>query len=76
MLLPIGYTFLCIFCTIFLFFAKIEKIARMDNDYDYIDLSDPVDSASISSIVHREYYVVGVHCHPNSVWFPSIDNIF
>ena len=48
----------------------------MDNDSDYIDLSDPVDPVSISSIVHPECSVVDVLCHPDSVWFPSIGNIF
>ena len=45
----------------------------MNNDSDYIDLSDPVDSFFISSIVHPEYSVVGVSQNPDSVWFPSID---
>ena len=44
----------------------------MNNDYDYIDLSDPVDSFSISSIVHLEFSVVGVSQNPDSFWFPSI----
>ena len=46
------FYFLCIFCTIFLFFAKIDKMARIDNDSDYIDLSEPVDLVSISFVVY------------------------
>ena len=45
---------------------------KMNNDSDYIDLSDPVDSFFISSVVHPEYSVVGVSQNPDSVWFPSI----
>ena len=76
MLLPIGSTLLCIFCTIFLFFAKIEKMAPMNNDSDQIDFSDPVDPVFVSSVVHPECSVVDLLCHPDSVWFPSIGNIF
>ena len=57
----------------FLSFTKIEKMARMNNASDYIDLSDPVYSVFISSVVHPECSVVGVPFHPDSIWFPSID---
>ena len=46
---------------------------RLNNDSDNIDLSDPVDSFSISSIVHPECSVVGVFCNPDYVWIPSTD---
>ena len=52
-----------------MFFAKIEKMAGMNNASDYIDLSEPVYSVFISSVVHTECSVVGVPCHPDSVWF-------
>ena len=48
-------------------------MARTDHDSDCIDLTDPVDSLSISSVVHPECSVVGVPFHPDSIWFPSID---
>ena len=48
----------------------------MNNDYEIIELSDPVDSFSILSIVHPECSVVGVSCYPDSVWIPSTGNLF
>ena len=74
MLFFINFKMLCIFicCCLsvllfvhffhffFLILAKIGKMARMGNNSDYIDLSDPVDSVSISSVVHSECSVVGV----------------
>ena len=47
---------------------------RMNNDYENIELSDPVDSFSISSVVHPECSDVGVSCDPDSVWIPSAGN--
>ena len=47
---------------------------QMNNNSDYIDLSDPVGSFSISYVVHPEFYVVGVACNPDSVWIPSVGN--
>ena len=49
---------------------------RMNNDYGSIELSDPVDSFSISSVVHPKCSVVGVSCDPDSVWIPSPGNCF
>ena len=49
---------------------------RMNNEYENIELSDPVDSFSISSIVNSECSDVGVSCDPDSVWIPSIGNFF
>ena len=49
---------------------------RLNNDSDNIDVSDPVDYFSISSVVHLECYVVGVSCNPDSVWIPSTGNCF
>ena len=46
---------------------------RMDNEYEYIELSNPVDSFSISSVVHPECSDVCVSCDPDSVWIPSTD---
>jgi len=43
----------------------------MNNEYENIELNDPVDSFSISSIVNPECYDVGVSCDPDSVWIPS-----
>ena len=51
-------------------------MVRMNNDSDYIDLSDPVDSFSISSVVHLECSVVGGSQNRDSVSFPSIDLFF
>ena len=44
---------------------------RIDNEYGNIELSDPVDSFSISSIVNPEYSDVGVSYDPYSAWIPS-----
>ena len=49
---------------------------RMNNEYENIELSDPVDSFSISSIVHPGCSVVGVSCDPDSVRIPSTGNFF
>ena len=49
---------------------------RMYNEYRNIELSGPVDSISISSVVNSEYYEVGVSCNPDSVWIPSTGNLF
>ena len=73
MLFFINFKMLCIFtccCLSILLFCAFEKMARMDNDSDYIGLIDPVDLVSISSVVHPECSVVGVPCHPDSVCFP------
>ena len=48
----------------------------MDNEYGNIELSDPVDSFSISSIVNPDCSDVGVSCDPDSVWIPSIGIFF
>ena len=44
----------------------------MNNDSENIDLSDPVDSFAISSVVHPECSVVGISCNPDSVWIQVI----
>ena len=49
---------------------------RMDNEYGNIELSGPVDSISISSIVNSDCSDVGVSCDPDSVWIPSTSNFF
>ena len=49
---------------------------RMDNEYGNIELSGPVDSISISSIVNLDCSDVGVSCDPDSVWIPSTGNFF
>ena len=49
---------------------------RMDNEYGNIELSGPVDSISISSIVNLDCSDVGVSCDPESVWIPSTGNFF
>ena len=46
----------------------------MDNGYENIELSDPVDSVSFSSIVNLDCSDVGVSCDPDSVWIPSTGN--
>ena len=43
----------------------------MDNEYGNIELSGPVDSFSISSLVNLDCSDVGVSCDPDSVWIPS-----
>ena len=48
----------------------------MDNKYGNIELSDPVDSFSISSVVNPECSDSGVSCDPDSVWIPSTGNFF
>ena len=49
---------------------------RMNNDYENIELGDPVDSFSISSVIHPECSDVGVSCDPDSVWISSTGNFF
>ena len=49
---------------------------RMNNEYENIELSDPVDSFSISYVVLPECPDVGVSCVPDSVWIPSTGNCF
>ena len=49
---------------------------RMDNEYGNIELSGPVDSISISSIVNLDCSGVGVSCDLESVWIPSTGNFF
>ena len=49
---------------------------RMDNGYGNIELSDPVDSVSFSSIVNLDCSDVGVSCDPDSVWIPSTGIFF
>ena len=39
----------------------------MNNGYENIELSDPVNSFSILFVVHPECSVVGVSCDPDSV---------
>ena len=51
-------------------------MSRMNNEYENIELSDPADSFSISSVVNPECYDVGVSCDPDSVWIPSTYNFF
>ena len=48
----------------------------MENEYGNIELSDPDDSFSLSSIVNLDCSNVGVSCDPDSVWIPSTGNIF
>ena len=48
----------------------------MNNEYENIELSDPVDSFSISSVVNPERSDVGVSCDPDSVWIPSTGDFF
>ena len=48
----------------------------MNNDPNYIDLIDPVDSFSISSVLHPECSVVGVSQNSDFIWFPSIGIFF
>ena len=49
---------------------------QMNNECENIELSDPVDSFSISSVVNPECYDVGVSCDPDSVWIPSTGIFF
>ena len=51
-------------------------MSQMNNEYENIELSDPADSFSISSVVNPECSDVGVFCDPNSVWIPSTCNFF
>ena len=44
---------------------------RMNNEYEIIELSDPVDLFFISSVVNPECSDVGVSCDPDSVCIPS-----
>ena len=48
----------------------------MNNDYENIELSGPVDAFSISSVVRPECSDVGVSCYPDSVWIHSTGNLF
>ena len=47
---------------------------RMNIECENIELSDPVDSFSISSVVKIECSDVDVSCDPDSVWIPSTCN--
>ena len=47
---------------------------RMDDGYGNIELSDPVDSVSFSSVVNVDCSDVGVSFGPDSVWVPSTGN--
>ena len=47
---------------------------RMVNGYENIELSDRVNSFSISSLVNPECSDVGVSYDPDSVWIPSTGN--
>ena len=49
---------------------------RMNNEYENIELSDPVYSFSISSVVNPDCSDVGVSCDHNSVWIPSTGIFF
>ena len=51
-------------------------MSRKENEYGNIELSDPVDSFSLSSIVNPDCSNVGVSCDPDSVWIPSTSNFF
>ena len=44
---------------------------RMNNEYEIIEVSDPVDLFFISSVVNPECSDVGVSCDHDSVWIPS-----
>ena len=48
----------------------------MDNKYGNIELSDPVDSFSISSIINPDCSDVMVLCDPDYTWIPSTCNLF
>ena len=48
----------------------------MENANRNIELSDPVDSFSLSSIVDPGCSDVGVSCDPDYVWIPSTGNFF
>ena len=48
----------------------------MENANRNIELSDPVDSFSLSSIVDPGCSDVGVSCDPYSVWIPSTGIVF
>ena len=49
---------------------------RMNNEYENIELSNPIDSFSISSVVNPECSDVDVSCDPDSVWIPSTGIFF
>ena len=51
-------------------------MSQMENVNKNIELSDPVDSFSLSSIVNPDCSDVGVSCDPDSVWIPSTGNFF
>ena len=73
----VRYCISVVFCNVhsfstFSFIVEIEKMARMFGNSNYVDLSDPIDSVSISSIVHPECSFVGVSSQPGVCWTPSI----
>ena len=51
-------------------------MSQMENVNRNIELSDPVDLLSLSSIVNPDYSDVGISCDPDSVWIPSTCNFF
>ena len=64
------------FCSLFIILVGFEEMNRMENEYENIELSNPIDSFSISSIVNLDCSDIGVSCDPDSVWIPSTGNFF
>ena len=68
----IGCVFYHAFIFNFLIYCEFEKIARMFGNSNYIDLSGPTDSVSVSSVVNPECSFVGMSSQLGVCWIPSI----
>ena len=55
---------------------RMDRMDRMNNDSENIELSDPVDSFSISSVVHPECSLVGVSYDPDYLFRFLLQVIF
>ena len=64
-----------LFSTFYLI-EKIEKMARLIGNFNYVDLSDPDDYVSTSYVVHPKCSIVGVSNQPDACWIPSIGKLF
>ena len=51
-------------------------MARMFGNSNYIDLRDPINSISVSSVVHPKCSFVGVSSQPGVCWISLIGKFF
>ena len=51
-------------------------MARNFGNSNYIDLSDPTDFVTVSSVVNPDFFFVDVSCQLGVCWIPSICKFF